>query len=424
VEPGAPAPPLDRPGARLLAAVLGAAEERGITAVVTTYEPPFAVIELPQDGAGIVVVGREAGTADELRARLDRVLAGHAAGNLYLVLAGGGPAERAVLAAADREARTRDKLGSYHLEDDGTLSHVAGRRLGVLRAAGARVRTAEPLEQPQLPAAMERVKRAHEEAVRFSQAIERRPPYLTRALGGLCIVYYALALLWGGTGFGETLERMGALDVDLVKEGEVWRLLSYAFLHGSNTHLIMNLLALLSFGGFLESLLGWRRYLLLYGLSALVGGVASAFLGPGQSVGASGAIWGLMTAGLGIMYGRQQLLPGMLVARMRPRLFTMVAINAALSFIPHIDWRAHFAGGLVGLALTLSGLLTRGLRAPASEEQATKAPAEPRGLTIAALLMGVAMLASLALALATGRPWVHRAAEDTTASADVSGYNP
>lgn len=61
------------------------------------------------------------------------------------------------------------------------------------------------------------------------------------------------------------------------------------------------LIALASFGLMLERLLGPERYIVLYGLSALGGGLASALLrGPGLAVGASGAIWGLMAAGVGL----------------------------------------------------------------------------------------------------------------------------
>ncbi len=79
--------------------------------------------------------------------------------------------------------------------------------------------------------------------------------------------------------------------------GEIWRLLSHAFLHGSVVHLLVNSISLFSLGGMLERLLGWRRFLVLYTVSALAGGLASAFVGGARlSVGASGAIFGLLGA--------------------------------------------------------------------------------------------------------------------------------
>jgi membrane associated rhomboid family serine protease len=119
------------------------------------------------------------------------------------------------------------------------------------------------------------------------------------------------------------------------------------------------MLALYSLGGFLEALLGGRRYLLVYGASAVGGGIATAIAGtlrvmmggaPSYTVGASGAIWGLMGATLALVLGRQ--MPRLIARGLRQRLLVVLAINVALSFVPGIDLYAHFGGGLVGFFLT------------------------------------------------------------------------
>src|SRR2546423_5917495 len=107
---------------------------------------------------------------------------------------------------------------------------------------------------------------------------------------------FLLESLWGASDSVETLLRMGATLPRLVHAGQAWRLFSYAFLHIGFPHLMVNLWALAVLGPFLERLVGSARFLLLYALAALGGGVAVVAFGPGgiPTAGASGALWGLM----------------------------------------------------------------------------------------------------------------------------------
>jgi rhomboid protease GluP len=239
--------------------------------------------------------------------------------------------------------------------------------------------------------------------------------YATWILGAVCAACYLLVDLWSRS-TPDVLVKLhaGANSARLVREGEWWRLLSHAFLHDGFAHITVNMVALYSFGGFLERLLGWRRYLLLYGLSALAGGVASALVGGvTMSVGASGAIWGLMAAGVGLVTARQPLLPALMQNRLRPRFLWLAALNVGLSLLPlimpafRIDYRAHLGGGLVGFALVASGWLTRGLPPPAAFNEGERPPpiVDPPVIRVAALLMGLALALALALAFKKGTPW-------------------
>jgi rhomboid protease GluP len=412
-QPPAAAPPagLDRGRDRLLAAMVAVADKRGITLLPSTLPdlPWITLVALPDQGAGVALLERGEVTAEELRGRLDRVLGAHAQGVMYLVLVGGSNADRATLLAADRQAPDPDRLGVYHLDHLGRLDRVAGRRSGLLADAAHLVAQAAPLDPAALEGLAERTRREQQEASAFASALEKRPQVATRVLGAVCILYYVLAQMWGsGGGYGETLLRMGGNSAPLVAAGEVWRLVSYAFLHGNFFHLLVNLIALLSFGSFLEGLIGWRRYLLLYGLTALVGGMASALLaGVVLSVGASGAIWGLMGAGLGLAFLRRgdTPLPRAVATRLRPRLMGVLVLNSVFSLLPlflpgmgKIDLFAHAGGGLVGFLLAASGLLTRGLGAPDARE--------PAGVRAGAAAVILVLAASLALALITGQPWL------------------
>lgn len=124
--------------------------------------------------------------------------------------------------------------------------------------------------------------------------------------------------------------------------GEWWRLVSGAFLHGSFLHIAFNMYVLFALGPTLERILGHARYLVLYLVAALGGAVASYLFSfvCTPSVGASGAIFGLMgalvVAGRRLRYDITQVL-------------VLLGINLAIGFVvPNIDWRAHLGGMVVG----------------------------------------------------------------------------
>jgi membrane associated rhomboid family serine protease len=91
------------------------------------------------------------------------------------------------------------------------------------------------------------------------------------------------------------------LDTDAVLHGQVWRLLTYAFLHSTSglpLHILFNMLFLWWFGSEVEDLYGPKEFLAFYLLSALLGGIAFQFwamlTGRAYCVGASGAVTAVM----------------------------------------------------------------------------------------------------------------------------------
>ena len=117
---------------------------------------------------------------------------------------------------------------------------------------------------------------------------------VTAALALVSVGLFFFRYLWSDGNHGDHLMRMGANYGPRVLAGDWYRPLASAFLHGDPIHLFANMIALWSFGPVLEALLGPRRYLVLYGGSALAGSLASAFLtDPRMSVGASGAVMAL-----------------------------------------------------------------------------------------------------------------------------------
>ena len=134
-----------------------------------------------------------------------------------------------------------------------------------------------------------------------------------------------------------------------VADGESWRLLTAAFLHGSLIHLGMNMLFLWWIGAPVEEAIGRGRYALLYVVSALSGSAGALLLSPlAHTVGASGALWGILGAALVFERQRNYVLGGGAV--------TIIALNLVITFvIPGISIGGHL-GGLAGGALAALAL--------------------------------------------------------------------
>lgn len=173
-----------------------------------------------------------------------------------------------------------------------------------------------------------------------------------RVVTGRPVVTYSLIGITVGVFLVQLARGIDVLAIDfgmwpagIVAYGEWWRLFTSAFLHGSFLHIAFNMLVLFMLGPALERILGHGRYLLLYLIAALGGSVASFVLSDPRtvSVGASGAIFGLM--GALIVAGR----------RLRhdvTQVIGLLAVNVVIGFIaPGVDWRAHLGGLAVGAAV-------------------------------------------------------------------------
>lgn len=191
-----------------------------------------------------------------------------------------------------------------------------------------------------------------EEVFHAYRAGLRRLPPLTLVLVAVCLVLHVLTGLTQESLLGprelENLVAWGARDRALVAEGQWWRLMSCVFLHGDLLHIGLNMLALFGLGRILEAVYGPVRVLFIFALSGLTGSLAGHFLGGPVSVGASGAIFGLLGAAVafGLLHGRD--LPGSMRRVLGRGLVPWVILNLIIGFvIPRIDNAGHM-GGLVG----------------------------------------------------------------------------
>jgi len=143
------------------------------------------------------------------------------------------------------------------------------------------------------------------------------------------------------------LDILGAKVNSLIQAGQYWRLITAMFLHGSLLHIGFNAYALYVLGPEAERIYGTPRFLALYFIAGLAGGVASYALTPRDSVGASGAIFGLI-GGLGAFYYVSRGLLGEISRQQLGNLITVIMINLLIGFSsPVIDNTAHI-GGLIG----------------------------------------------------------------------------
>lgn len=85
------------------------------------------------------------------------------------------------------------------------------------------------------------------------------------------------------------------LILNILAFGELWRFISSIFLHASLLHLIYNLFALALFGSILESLIGSRKFLVVFFISGILANLISVNF-YSSSLGASGAIFGIIGA--------------------------------------------------------------------------------------------------------------------------------
>jgi membrane associated rhomboid family serine protease len=194
--------------------------------------------------------------------------------------------------------------------------------------------------------------RAVEDEAFLTNVVRHRPrPLVSRILCGLNLLAMA-AIVLAGSDLNNltttTLVKWGANYPSLTFSAQPWRLVTYAFLHAGFVHLFMNLWSLLLLGPIIERLTGTFAFIVIYVASAIAGGIASAAWHPALvSVGASGAIVGIVGAVAGIVLTSRGSLPPALAVSLRNSVVLILVMNAPLQLIPHVDMACH-VGGLVG----------------------------------------------------------------------------
>lgn len=140
---------------------------------------------------------------------------------------------------------------------------------------------------------------------------------------------------------------------------QYWRLLTSGFLHENLMHIGFNMLILYWVGRMIEPAIGSARLLAIYFTALLAGSFGALFATPDPSLGASGAIFGLLGAAAVELHARR-------IPIMQSGIGWMIVLNLGYSFLlPHISYGAHI-GGLIGGVLAAYALRAAAARrAPA-----------------------------------------------------------
>ncbi len=179
-------------------------------------------------------------------------------------------------------------------------------------------------------------------------------PYATYTLIGLTVFIYLLQLLGQQFNF-DIVTSLGVKYGYFILKGQIWRLVTPVFLHGSFLHIAFNMYALFNFGQGIEARFGRLRFLALYFLSAFAGNVLSFVLTPAASLGASTAVFGLLAAEGIFLFQNRELLREQF-RRVITSILYMAAINLIFGFTTSgIDNWGHIGGLLGGVLFTWFG---------------------------------------------------------------------
>ncbi|MDA8443429.1 MAG: rhomboid family intramembrane serine protease [Peptococcaceae bacterium] len=170
--------------------------------------------------------------------------------------------------------------------------------------------------------------------------MRRAVPWVSYSLIGVCVL---VSLLTGFSTNTQTLVDWGAKVNSMVAAGQYWRLLTAAFLHVGLLHLAFNMVFLYYLGPTVERFFGPWRFFVIYVLAGIAGNLSSFAFSTSVSVGASGALFGIMGAYLYFWWRTPEI--GKRIGR---DVIILILFNLAYGQInPSVDNWAHL-GGLIG----------------------------------------------------------------------------
>jgi membrane associated rhomboid family serine protease len=181
--------------------------------------------------------------------------------------------------------------------------------------------------------------------VRTMRAVSDEPR-LTYILIAINVLVGIGAMTGGSVGSaGGTLVDNGGLSAHFIQDGEYYRLITAGFLHAGLFHLATNMLSLWILGSIIEPAVGSWRFGLIYFVSLLCGSFGALLMSPDSlTVGASGAIFGLLAAAAVVAWNRG-------FSLMESGLGIWIGLNLLITFtVPNISIGGHL-GGLVGGAI-------------------------------------------------------------------------
>lgn len=191
--------------------------------------------------------------------------------------------------------------------------------------------------------------KTEKENEKFNDVFSPKRIIFTNIISLICILMYVIVGIYGNNFFNfdaNVLAKFGANNILLIKNGEIYRLLTCAFLHVGLIHLVVNMYSLRVIGPSVEGFIGKGKFVFIYLISAISASLMSLVFVDSNivSVGASGAIFGLMGALLYFGYHYRLYLNDAIKTQIIP----VILFNLTIGFMmPGIDNGAHI-GGLIG----------------------------------------------------------------------------
>ncbi|WP_077326979.1 rhomboid family protein [Virgibacillus siamensis] len=188
--------------------------------------------------------------------------------------------------------------------------------------------------------------RYHQRKNEEKEVFSRGKPFFTYFLIVInTLIFIMLELKGGSTNTGTLIEFGAKYNPAVIEGNEWWRILTSMFLHIGPVHLFMNMLAVYFLGVAVERIYGSWRFILIYFLSGVGGGLTSFAFTTNVSAGASGALFGLFGALLffGLIHKR------IFNQTMGKNLLIIIGINIVFGFtVQSVDMGAHLGGLLTG----------------------------------------------------------------------------
>lgn len=186
------------------------------------------------------------------------------------------------------------------------------------------------------------------EAKKAEDVFTKKDPIITKIIMLINLVVYVLSIIYGSDFI---ISRFGN-NASLIQSGEYYRLITSAFVHVNIIHLLCNMYALYIIGMQIENFFGKFKYSVVYLVSALTGSLLSIMFNTNSySIGASGAVFGLLGALLYFGYHYRVYLDTVIKSQIIP----IIILNLGIGFmIPGIDNACHIGGLIGGILSTMA----------------------------------------------------------------------
>ena len=194
---------------------------------------------------------------------------------------------------------------------------------------------------------------------KLAKIFSPKKPVITYALIVINIMVYLYMLLYDGDG---SLSYNLANNYISLRSGKYYTLITSMFLHADIIHIAFNMYALYILGPQVEKYYGKCKFLLIYFLSGILGNIFSCVFMDSNvfSIGASGAIFGLLGSIAYFTYYYRATLQGLL----RSQVIPVILLNLVIGLlIPGIDVSAHLGGLIGGVLISMAiGIGDKGRR--------------------------------------------------------------